>query len=393
MARFNYKGLLAPFLSRRNSDEEQPVITSQIPISRPRRVTLPAEPISTTTPDPYAVTPISRPLAIGLSDPSASRGRIIQPVSSGQKAREDVEWVTGGPNRGRYGTVLEKPGRLRSAIGQALINLGQGASEALKSGNAGWEGFGQALGGAAGGAVAGAADPGITLRQRHQQAVAESESDLQREMQRERQQAELEAQKAQTENLRNAPERARQQAEYNQELVRLKSERDKARADGDLIRAELADARIRELAALREEGLAKRFEAGEAGRTARSKAGIASRERIEASKTARTTADKSGTAQTKKEGLLQEAAEYDEAAKEYQRQLDVLYGQGELELDKYGEPTKRYKNQAERTRLEKLRDQAIQQGKKARLGAQKVYVPAQSQQPTSSGKDSLGIFN
>jgi len=347
---------------------------------RPRRVA-PLEPISTSTPDPYAVEPTVRQPAIGLSDPSATRSREINPPTRLQKLQEESEYLAGGENRGRWGSEIKKPSRFRAALASLLINMGESANRALASGNVGWGGVAQALGGGVGGAAVGAADPKIVLRARHQQAVAENQSDLERAMREERAQADLEAQQAQTENLRTAPERARLQAEYNQELARLKAENQRLYQQGQLsLQEKIARDRFAERE-LDRQFRAEESEKTRAGQAARQQAGIASRERIAANRTTGPQA-----AQTKRSALQEQADSANVEANAYQEQLNRLDEDAKTiqtyEM-KEGKETRtktaaRTAYETKRADIQKKRDAAIQRAKSFSGKAKSIFVPETS---------------
>ena len=96
------------------------------------------------------------------------------------------------------GQLPSKMPRWKAGLFGALAGMGNAANLAMQSGNVGWGGVAQALGGAAGGGALGAAQPQIILRQRQQQREAEEQARQGEQLQTEEQQARLENIRAQT---------------------------------------------------------------------------------------------------------------------------------------------------------------------------------------------------
>ena len=126
--------------------------------------------------DPNSVSPEMR-----QTEPTPwldTRARQINPPDRLTKLQDEADYLAGGEDRGRGGTIIQQPGRLKSGLLVALQNIGETARRNVAAGRTDWGDLAGVAGAAAGGAGVGIADPKIIVRARHNKAVAENERDL-----------------------------------------------------------------------------------------------------------------------------------------------------------------------------------------------------------------------
>lgn len=315
------------------------------------------------------------------------------------KLKEEGEWLAGGDDRGRGGSILQKPSRVKSALMLMLQNAGAAANRALASGNVGSGGVAQALGGAAGGAIAGGFDPGIVLRQRHERAVLENQEAQDRAL------SQL-SNEAQLEDLRSRARNRDAEIDATKENQWLKAEDQRLR-EKDIDRRTEYDRRSAELRQAAIEGrmtIAQwRTEQAKLDRESREREGAANREVRRAGIAARigNSEDKIGQATAKRTALINYSSSVYKKADNNElnaRQLEQTLNRGELFddsgnriSDPYEAPqeVERRKREIDRLRSE-ARDLRVQ-GDKARSEGESTYIP--SRKPTATPKtDPLGLF-
>jgi hypothetical protein len=139
-------------------------------------------PIEQTDYDPDSVSPELRETQ---PEPwNQTRVRQINQPDRLTKLQEEADYLAGDENRGRGGSIIEKPGRLKSGLLLALQGIGESARRNVEAGRTDWADLAGVAGAGAGGLGVGVADPKIIVRARHKQAVAENEKDLNSELNR-----------------------------------------------------------------------------------------------------------------------------------------------------------------------------------------------------------------
>lgn len=162
-------------------------------------------------PDPIADVAPERPVRMGtdtsgMNDVQRQQAKIdlLRRSSPSSKIRENGDFIEEGPPE-------QSPSRVKNALLGALQGLAQGG-----------------VGGAIGLGTLGAIDPGAIQRLRRDQEIGRETNQLGQQLGVEQKQVEIDKDRAQVENLRMAPEIARQKAEqeaqYNNERLAIQRE-------------------------------------------------------------------------------------------------------------------------------------------------------------------------
>jgi len=113
-----------------------------------------------------------------------TRARQVNPPDRLTKLQDEADYLAGDENRGRGGSIIKQPGRLKSGLLVALQGIGEAARRNVAAGRTDWSDLAGVAGAGAGGMGVGVADPKIIVRARHQKAVAENEKELNNELNR-----------------------------------------------------------------------------------------------------------------------------------------------------------------------------------------------------------------
>ena len=115
---------------------------------------------------------------INLSPRNPSAPLPVAPTGEGEYNTTPTPEVGPAPEPWK---MTKRPPRWKGFLQGFLSAAGEGANRALASGNVGWGGVAQALGGGLGGGAAVAADPSIIQKARYNQAVANNQAEQERQ--------------------------------------------------------------------------------------------------------------------------------------------------------------------------------------------------------------------
>jgi len=166
--------------------------------------------------DPNSISPIVRPTTPPIA------GLEIRPrYATGEpdqltKLKQEGDWIAGGENHGRGGSTIEKPGRLKAGLLNALSGVGQLARQNMASGRTSWADVAGLGGVAAGGFGGGVANPNSIVKARHQQAVEENARDQAAELERENARSIINSRRANDSYKATLPEKAQRDQELRQ---------------------------------------------------------------------------------------------------------------------------------------------------------------------------------
>jgi len=107
-----------------------------------------------------------------------TRVRQLAPPDRLTKLEDEADYLAGGEDRGRGGSTIDKPGRLKSGLLMALANIGEAARNNVAAGLTDWSDLAGVAGAGAGGLGVGVASPNLIVKARHNKAVAENQRDL-----------------------------------------------------------------------------------------------------------------------------------------------------------------------------------------------------------------------